>query len=170
MAEGPAGFLELLGGHVGMGDAGGTGGDGDDVHGWRVTCFVAEGFDEIDGNRRHQRAGDDGDDVGQPVIDDRQHNRAAMRRVVRDVAEHGDDAGGHRAQHDAWDHSQRVGRGKGNRAFGDADQAHGEAGDARLDLFFGPQLAVEQRGDAQPQRRRANGGGAGAHDVRSCLP
>ena len=33
VAEGLGGFLELLGGHVGVGDAGGAGGDGDDFHG-----------------------------------------------------------------------------------------------------------------------------------------
>src|SRR5258707_327151 len=65
--------------------------------------------------------------------------------------------------------SMPIAGSKRNCALGDADHAHAERGDAGIALLLAPVPAVEERGQAQAERGRADGGGARAHDGEVAL-
>ncbi len=123
----------------------------------------------LDEQGHGQGPGDDGHDVGEPVVDHRQDDRPAVRRVVADPAQHGDRPRRRRADHDRRDHPQRVGGGERDRAFGDADHAHGQRGQPASRSSSRPQAAAEQGRQPEPERRDADRRGAGAHDGEVAL-
>ena len=63
------------------------------------------------------------------------------------------------------DHAGWVSRGKGDRTFGDAKQAHKEGSNTGVTLLLGEQTTIDESGQAHAERGNRDGSRGQSHDL-----
>src|SRR3954447_11850153 len=127
---------------------------------------LGEGFQEDHAGSRDDGAGHQREEVPQDVGDREQHEDAAVRGPHADVERHGKPASDRAAEHDRRDHTQRVGRGEGDRAFGDEARAEQPGRLAVLPLRGREQPGPDDGGERQGDRGHHAGEHHGGHDLQ----